>query len=297
MTWTQNYNPAGHWLLSTLLAAIPVLILLSALAIFRIKAHFAALLGLAASLAHRLLDLRHAIENGRDVRRLRHPLRPLPHRLDRPQRHLHVRPHLRSRPLQSPPAKPHGHHAGPPPPARPHRLRLRRLLRGRLRLRHSRSSHRRHPHRHRFQAVAGFRTIADRQHRARRLRRPRHSADRALRRQRSQPPSTQRHDRPNSSVFFSPRSVLADLDFRRFRRNDRSLARHARRRTFLRRPAIPDFKSSRPLARRCRRIRLLHRRSHGSAAVLASETHLGTRRPRIRSRRARRARPRALRRN
>ncbi len=50
MTWTQNYNPAGHWLLSTLLAAIPVLILLSALAIFRIKAHFAALMGLTASL-------------------------------------------------------------------------------------------------------------------------------------------------------------------------------------------------------------------------------------------------------
>jgi lactate permease len=50
VTWTQNYDPAGHWLLSTLLAAIPVLILLSALAIFRIKAHFAALMGLAASL-------------------------------------------------------------------------------------------------------------------------------------------------------------------------------------------------------------------------------------------------------
>ena len=50
MTWTQNYDPAGHWLLSTLLAAVPVLILLSALAIFRIKAHFAALIGLAASL-------------------------------------------------------------------------------------------------------------------------------------------------------------------------------------------------------------------------------------------------------
>ena len=50
MTWTQNYDPAGHWLLSTLLASIPVLILLSALAIFRIKAHFAALMGLTASL-------------------------------------------------------------------------------------------------------------------------------------------------------------------------------------------------------------------------------------------------------
>jgi lactate permease len=49
MTWTQVYDPLGHWWLSTLVAALPVVVLLTALAIFRIKAHFAALLGLAAS--------------------------------------------------------------------------------------------------------------------------------------------------------------------------------------------------------------------------------------------------------
>jgi lactate permease len=49
MTWTQGYDPLGHWWLSTLVAALPVVVLLTALAIFRIKAHFAALLGLAAS--------------------------------------------------------------------------------------------------------------------------------------------------------------------------------------------------------------------------------------------------------
>jgi lactate permease len=50
VTWTQVYDPIGHWWLSTLVAAIPVLVLLGALALLRIKAHFAALLGLATSL-------------------------------------------------------------------------------------------------------------------------------------------------------------------------------------------------------------------------------------------------------
>ena len=50
MTWTQVYDPLGHWWLSTLVAALPVVVLLGALAVLRIKAHWAALLGLAASL-------------------------------------------------------------------------------------------------------------------------------------------------------------------------------------------------------------------------------------------------------
>jgi len=50
VTWTQGYDPLGHWWLSTLVAALPVVVLLGALAVLRIKAHWAALLGLAASL-------------------------------------------------------------------------------------------------------------------------------------------------------------------------------------------------------------------------------------------------------
>jgi lactate permease len=50
VTWTQAYDPLGHWWLSTLVASLPVVVLLGALAILRIKAHFAALLGLATSL-------------------------------------------------------------------------------------------------------------------------------------------------------------------------------------------------------------------------------------------------------
>jgi lactate permease len=50
MPWQQVYDPLGHWLLSTLLAALPVIVLLGALALLRIKAHYAALLGLATAL-------------------------------------------------------------------------------------------------------------------------------------------------------------------------------------------------------------------------------------------------------
>jgi lactate permease len=48
--WHQVYNPLGNAVLSTLAAAVPVAVLLAALAFFHIKAHVAALLGLSAAL-------------------------------------------------------------------------------------------------------------------------------------------------------------------------------------------------------------------------------------------------------
>ena len=49
--WQQIYDPAGSPVLSTLLAALPVIVLLGALGFFKIQAHLAALVGLAAALA------------------------------------------------------------------------------------------------------------------------------------------------------------------------------------------------------------------------------------------------------
>ena len=49
--WEQEYDPFGHWWLSALCAALPVVVLLTTLAIFRLKAHHAAFLGLVTAIA------------------------------------------------------------------------------------------------------------------------------------------------------------------------------------------------------------------------------------------------------
>ena len=51
MPFSQVYDPFGSPVLSTLVAALPVVVLLGALGIFRIHAHYAALLGLAVAAA------------------------------------------------------------------------------------------------------------------------------------------------------------------------------------------------------------------------------------------------------
>src|SRR6202795_4639454 len=51
MTWTQVYDPFGVWWLSTLVAALPIVVLLGLLAIFRVKPHWAAMAGAATALA------------------------------------------------------------------------------------------------------------------------------------------------------------------------------------------------------------------------------------------------------
>jgi lactate permease len=48
--WSQAYDPSGHWLISTLIAALPVVVLLGSLALGHIKAHYAAMLGLTTAL-------------------------------------------------------------------------------------------------------------------------------------------------------------------------------------------------------------------------------------------------------
>ena len=50
MTWTQAYTPLGNLYLSAVVAALPVVVLLGALAFFHVKAHKAALLGLLTAL-------------------------------------------------------------------------------------------------------------------------------------------------------------------------------------------------------------------------------------------------------
>src|ERR1041384_6610325 len=49
LTWTQNYDPFGHWWLSTLVAALPILVLLGLLAGFKVRPHICAIAGAATA--------------------------------------------------------------------------------------------------------------------------------------------------------------------------------------------------------------------------------------------------------
>jgi len=50
MTWTQTYDPFGHWWLSTLCAALPIIVLFVLLAGLRVRPHLAALAGVATAI-------------------------------------------------------------------------------------------------------------------------------------------------------------------------------------------------------------------------------------------------------
>jgi lactate permease len=50
VTWNQVYDPLGHWWLSTLVAAMPVVVLLGLLAGFKVRAHLCAVAGAATAI-------------------------------------------------------------------------------------------------------------------------------------------------------------------------------------------------------------------------------------------------------
>ena len=51
MQWTQIYDPFGHWWLSTLVAALPIIVLFGLLAGLKVKPHWCAIAGAATAVA------------------------------------------------------------------------------------------------------------------------------------------------------------------------------------------------------------------------------------------------------
>src|SRR6202041_2828676 len=51
MQWTQIYDPVGHWWLSTLIATLPIVVLFSLLAGFRVKPHWCAMAAALTAMA------------------------------------------------------------------------------------------------------------------------------------------------------------------------------------------------------------------------------------------------------
>src|SRR2546430_6804533 len=51
MAWTQTYDPLHSWILSTLVAALPILVLFGLLAGLRVKPHWCAIAGAGTAVA------------------------------------------------------------------------------------------------------------------------------------------------------------------------------------------------------------------------------------------------------
>ena len=95
--WPQVYDPFGSMVLSTLVAAIPIVVLLGAIGLFHMKAHYAAGLGLVASLAVAIVGFGMPVRHGEHVGGLWRRLRDAADRLDHPERHLPLPAYERER--------------------------------------------------------------------------------------------------------------------------------------------------------------------------------------------------------
>jgi lactate permease len=58
MQWTQVYDPFGHWWLSTVVAALPIIVLLGLLAGFKVKPHWCAIAGASTAIGVAIVGFR-----------------------------------------------------------------------------------------------------------------------------------------------------------------------------------------------------------------------------------------------
>ncbi len=178
----------------------------------------------------------------------------LPDRLDRAQRHFPLPRHGRDRPLRTLEARGRRRHRRPAAATAADRIRVRRVLRGRVRLRHAGCDHRCGPDRAWLLAARGLRPVADRQHRAGRLWRARHADPGPRLGHRPRSLYSRRHGRPAIAGVLADRAVLGGVGVRRLEGHEGRLAGHSGHRAFIRDPAIRDLELHQSLDRRHRRF-------------------------------------------
>ena len=178
--WDQHYDPFSNQVLSTIAAALPVVTLLVLIASNKVKAHIAAMIALIVAnlVAIFIFTMPAGMSLRASVLGAVTGFFPIGwivlnviflYRLTVEKgAFADAADHDRRR------------HHGPPAAAAADRLLLRRVLRGRVGLRHAGRRDRRDPDRARLLAARGLRPVADRQHGAGRLRRARHADRRAL---------------------------------------------------------------------------------------------------------------------
>jgi len=89
MSWPQNYTPLGGGFLSTLVAAVPVVVLLGLLGLAHWRAHWAALAGLASALAVAVFAFKMPAEMAL-ASGLWRGVRAFPDRVDRAERDFYL---------------------------------------------------------------------------------------------------------------------------------------------------------------------------------------------------------------
>ena len=180
--------------------------------------------------------------------------RLLPDRLDRAQRHFPLPHHGRDRAFRVAEARHRRCHQRPAPAAALDCIRLRRVLRGCFRVRHSGCDHRRGSDRPRLLAARSFRPVADRQHRAGRLWRTRYTDPGACLGHRPRPLHSRRDGRTAVAVLLAAGAVLGGVGVRRLERHEGRLAGDFGHRRIVRDPAIRDLELHQPMDCRHRRV-------------------------------------------
>ena len=226
MVWQQVYDPFGNMSSPPCSAAVPVVVMLVGLGFLHIKAHIAAGLGLLAALAMAVFAYGMPAGMAGNAALYGGLTGLLPigwivlniiflHQLTEQNGSFKI--------LQDSIA---GITAGPAPATAADRLLLRRLLRGRGRLRHAGGGDRGHPDRAGLLAAGRLGPVADRQHRAGGLRRAGHAGHHAGQGARLRPDGAVGDDRPAAAVLLAAGAVLADLGLRRAQGDVGDLAGH-----------------------------------------------------------------------